>query len=134
VSLFLAVLGPKGGRLRYVNGGHPAPLVLGGSAGGGPVRLTAGGPILGVCPRADFEEGRARLGPDSLLAVFSDGLTEAMDPGGRTFRQERVLKALRAGPAGPAALALGRLLREVEVFCGPRGPADDVSVILLRRE
>jgi sigma-B regulation protein RsbU (phosphoserine phosphatase) len=133
ITLFLAVLEPAGGQLRYVNAGHPGPLVLAGTAGVDPVRLTAGGPMLGVCAGAEFQEGRARLEPDSLLAVFSDGLTEAMGPEGTIFRQDRVLKALRAGRGGPAALALAGLLREVEGFCGQRGPADDVSVILLRR-
>jgi sigma-B regulation protein RsbU (phosphoserine phosphatase) len=133
VTLFLAVLEPERGHLRYVNGGHPAPLLLAAPCDAEPVRLTAGGPVLGVHAGLDFEEGQAHLGPGSLLAVFSDGLPEARDPEERMFRQERVLKALRASPAGPVSLTLRRLLREVKVFCGERGLADDVSVILLRR-
>jgi phosphoserine phosphatase RsbU/P len=106
--------------------------VLAGRPGGEPVRLTAGGPVLGVCPGADFEEGRARLDPGGLLAVFSDGLTEARDRGGGCSGRSGCWRRCGRG-AGPAALPLGRLLREVEGFCGGRGPADDVSVILLRR-
>jgi sigma-B regulation protein RsbU (phosphoserine phosphatase) len=133
VTLFLAVVDRETGCLRYVNAGHPAALLLRAVGDGEPVRLTSTGPVLGVHAGADFVEGRADLRPDCLLAVFSDGLPEARSPDDRMFRQERVLKALQGTPAGPASRALKRLLREVHVFCGARGPADDLSVILLRR-
>jgi serine phosphatase RsbU (regulator of sigma subunit) len=132
VTLFLAVLEVETGRLRYVNAGHLAPLVLAGSAAAEPMALS-GGPVLGVFPGADFPEGQAGLRAGSLLALFSDGLTEARDAQGRMFHQRRVVEALWARQEGSAARSLERLLREVEVFRGPREPADDVSVILLRR-
>jgi serine phosphatase RsbU (regulator of sigma subunit) len=133
VTLFLTVLEVATGRLRYVNGGHLAPLVLAGSAEAEPMRLTGGGLVLGIFPGVDFPEEHASLQPGSLLCLFSDGLTEAMDGQGRMFHQRRVVEALRAGETGSAAWSLERLLRQVEAFRGMREPADDVSVILLRR-
>jgi serine phosphatase RsbU (regulator of sigma subunit) len=134
VTLFLAVLEVETGRLRYVNAGHLAPLVLAGSPAAEPMPLTGDGPVLGVFPGADFPEEQASLRPGSLLALFSDGLTEAMDGQGRMFHQRRVVEALRSGQEGPTARTLERLLRAVDVFRGRREPADDVSVILLRRQ
>jgi serine phosphatase RsbU (regulator of sigma subunit) len=133
VTLFLAVLEVATGRLRYVNAGHLAPLVLAGSAAAEPMLLMGGGPVLGVFPGVEFAEEQACLRPGSLLALFSDGVTEAMDGQGRMFHQRRVVEALRSGQDGPAARTLERLLRAVDVFRGRREPADDVSVILLRR-
>jgi sigma-B regulation protein RsbU (phosphoserine phosphatase) len=133
VTLFLAVLEAPTGRLRYANAGHLAPLALAGPAAAEPMRLTSGGTVLGAFPDVRFEEGQADLRPGSLLALFSDGLTETMDGEGRVFHQRRLIEALRAGWEESAGSVLERLLRHAEAFRGHREATDDVSVILLRR-
>jgi phosphoserine phosphatase RsbU/P len=97
------------------------------------MRLTSGGTVLGAFPDVSFEEGQADLRPGSLLALFSDGLTETMDGEGRAFHPRRLVEALRAGWEEPAGSLLERLLRNADTFRGHREPTDDVSVILLRR-
>jgi sigma-B regulation protein RsbU (phosphoserine phosphatase) len=130
VSLFLAVLDVPTGRLRYANAGHIPPLVL---AAGEPMPFTTGGPLLGIIPDADFEEGEVTLNPGSLLALYSDGITEAMNETGRMFHQRRVVASLRVGRGLPVIQSLERLLKAVEQFRGKSEPADDISIILLRR-
>jgi sigma-B regulation protein RsbU (phosphoserine phosphatase) len=130
VSLFLAVLDVPTGRLRYANAGHIPPLVM---AAGDPMPFTTGGPLLGIIPGADFEEGEVTLKPGSLLALYSDGVIEAMNEAGRMFNQRRVVASLRAGRGLPVIQSLGRLLEAVEEFRGKSEPTDDISVILLRR-
>jgi len=130
VTLFLAVLDVATGRLQYANAGHIPPLVL---AGREPMPFTSGGPVLGVFPRAEFEQGELSLKPGSLLALFSDGITEALNESGRMFHQRRVVASLRAAWGMPVVESLARLLEAVEGFRGKSEPADDISVILLRR-
>jgi serine phosphatase RsbU (regulator of sigma subunit) len=131
VTLFLGVLDGDTGRLRYVNAGHPAPLVL---AGTEPERLTAGGTILGMMSKAPYDEGRTLMAPGSVLALFSDGLTEAAAPDGRRFGERRVVEVLRAARREAAAVVVARLLEAAEPFQGPAGPADDVSLVVVRWE
>jgi sigma-B regulation protein RsbU (phosphoserine phosphatase) len=133
VTLFLAVLDVSAGRLRYVNAGHVPPLVLAGPEAE-PLCLSASGPVLGVLPDASFAEHRVRLKPGSLLAVFSDGITEARDRAGQMFHQRRVAEALRQGWGGTARHTLALLLQAVEAFAQGREQADDISAILLRRK
>jgi CHAT domain-containing protein len=67
---------------------------------------------------ADFAEGHVGLPPGSLLAVFSDGLTETLDEEGRQFRRQRVVETLRAVWSGSAVQILERLLGAVERRAG----------------
>jgi sigma-B regulation protein RsbU (phosphoserine phosphatase) len=117
VTLFLGVLDVSTGRLRYVNAGHPPPVLVASPPAGEVRRCTEGGTILGVCPGADFDVGQAELEPGSLLALFSDGITEASDRDGKSFHEGRIVETLQ-GPngdigqaPGPAAGGAGTLHR-----------------------
>jgi sigma-B regulation protein RsbU (phosphoserine phosphatase) len=130
VTLFVAVLDLPTGRLRYANAGHLPPFVL---TGGEPLPVTGSGPVLGIIPDADYVEGQVGLKPGSLLALFSDGLTEASNEAGWMFHQRRVVELLRATWGRSAQQTLAHLLEAVETFRGKSAPTDDLSVILLRR-
>ncbi len=134
VTLFLAVLETATGRLRYVNAGHPAPLVLSGNGETEVVRLRTGGPLLGVLPGASFDEGSCDLAPDSLLAVFSDGITEAESPVHGPFLEQRLIQHLQASWRAPAERMREDVLKSVLAFTGQPEPADDLSLILMRRD
>jgi sigma-B regulation protein RsbU (phosphoserine phosphatase) len=132
VTLFLAVLDVRTGRLRYINGGHPAPLLLNGSTEE-VIRLAAGGTVLGILPGAAYEEGEMELRAGGLLALFSDGLVEAADEKSEAFRERRVVELLRAARAFPAQMVLISLLEAVERFTGREEQTDDLSLVVVRR-
>jgi sigma-B regulation protein RsbU (phosphoserine phosphatase) len=67
------------GRLTYCNAGHNPPLLIG---KGGLRRLDRGGLIVGVFEQATFEEETVQLDPGDTLIVFSDGISEALNPDG----------------------------------------------------
>jgi sigma-B regulation protein RsbU (phosphoserine phosphatase) len=133
VTLFLGVLDVRTGRLRYVNAGHPAPFLFEGQ-GGEARRLSVGGTVLGIVPGAAYDGGAAELRPGSLLTLFSDGLSEADSDSGERFGEARVGAVLRASGALPAAAVLGRLLEAVARFTGSAEPADDLSLVVIRRQ
>jgi serine phosphatase RsbU (regulator of sigma subunit) len=133
VTLFLGVLDTHTGRLRYVNAGHPAPLLLtDGTAR--PTRLTAGGPLLGVVADAPYDEGEAVLPPGSLLTLYSDGVTEAANPQGRQFHDEGLVTALGRLRFLAASQVLAGVVAEVECFAGRQALADDLTLVVLRRQ
>ena len=75
-------------------------------------------------------EGRdVRLGPGDRLVLYSDGIPEAVAPDGRMFGEARFLDALRRGRTLPIAECLDAVRREVEDWCGPAGPRDDISLL-----
>ncbi|MGY1634690.1 PP2C family protein-serine/threonine phosphatase [Geodermatophilus sp. SYSU D01186] len=88
----LAELDVGSGRLRYVNAGHPPPLLL--RSGKVVKQLSAGRRVpfglgTGVLTVADEP-----LQPGDWLALHTDGVTEARDPAGDWFGEERLLDFL----------------------------------------
>ncbi|MFH1679688.1 MAG: SpoIIE family protein phosphatase [Candidatus Eisenbacteria bacterium] len=132
LTLFVGVLDVRSGRLRYVNGGHNPPLLLHGSREK-PVVLEAGGTVVGIVPGIAFAEGEARVEPDDLLALYSDGVTEATNEKEEMFGEERLAAELAAAFALTASGVLASLLDSVDRFAGGCEQADDISLMLVRR-
>jgi len=130
VTLFYGELDPAGGRLRYVNAGHVPPYRLGASEAA--ERLEAGGPVLGMLEQAAFETGELRLLPGDVLAVVTDGVTEATDGADQEFGDERAIAALRTCP-GTAVEMMEALIGAVDAWTGPAaGPSDDLTAMVLK--
>jgi sigma-B regulation protein RsbU (phosphoserine phosphatase) len=132
VTLFLGLLETDTGRLHHINAGHPPALLFSGREGS-PTRLADGGALLGILPGADYQAAQVVLPPGGLLAVFSDGLTEAHNRDGEMFREQRVRKALSAARSWSAGDALGALLGSVEEFHAGVGQEDDLSLLVVSR-
>jgi sigma-B regulation protein RsbU (phosphoserine phosphatase) len=130
VTLFYGELDPRGGTLRFVNAGHVPPFHLG--AGGERRRLTAGGPVLGLLDGATFEAGEARLASGDVVAMVTDGATEAASPADDEFGDERVWDAVARSAGGSASDAVTGLVAAVDAWTGPAGCADDLTALVLR--
>jgi sigma-B regulation protein RsbU (phosphoserine phosphatase) len=130
VTLFYAELDPASRRLAYVNAGHVPPSRV--SRDGTVSRLAEGGPALGLLPDASYEAGETSLEPGDVVAVVTDGVTEAGAADGREFGDERVCEALRRRPADGAAAVLRALVAAVDDWVGAAGCHDDLTAIVLR--
>jgi sigma-B regulation protein RsbU (phosphoserine phosphatase) len=130
VTLFYAELDPRARRLRYVNGGHVPPYHV--RRGGEAARLQEGGPALGLLPDADYLEGEVALGSGDLVAMVTDGVTEALSPADQDFGDERALAALQGAADGPAAGVLHALVGGVRGFAGEVGCTDDLTAVVLK--
>jgi sigma-B regulation protein RsbU (phosphoserine phosphatase) len=133
VTLFVALLDSATGWLHYVNAGHPAPLLLDGGTGALVEAVTVNTP-LGILPGERFEAGRVLMRPGAVLALFSDGLTEARSPTGDMFCVRRAVEGLHAVRARPAGAVLAALRATVEDFTGRAHPKDDLTLVVVRRE
>ena len=101
------------GRLRYVNAGHPLPLLM---RHGKVVKQLGGGrrTILGL-GRDEVPVGEEWLEPDDTVVLYTDGITEARDEERRMFGVDRLIGHLeRSAAAGlPAPEMLRRLSHDV---------------------
>ena len=129
VTLFYGELDPARGRFQYANAGHVPPFHL---RAGGVERLSAGGPVLGLLDEVAFECGDVRLAPGDVLAMVTDGATEALSPDEEEFGDGRVAAALATSHRAPAARALSHLLTTVEAWTGAVGCTDDLTALLLK--
>ncbi len=130
LTLFVGYLDPATGRLRYVNAGHPEPILVRGQA----LRsLPATGVPVGMMPSFPWANAEVVVEPGELLSVFSDGIPEAQR-GEEFFDTPRVEEALRELCAGGdvAAVADG-LIRRIDAFSAGEHRSDDVTLVVLRR-
>ena len=128
-TLLYGILNLDTSEFRYVCGGHPGPIHMPTS---GPARLieSSGFPV-GIFEEATYEELRIRLGPGDRLYLYSDGLPEAMAPGGEQFGGRRLLDAVQKGADVTLEASVAGLRTEIEAWCGEPGPGDDLSILAL---
>jgi serine phosphatase RsbU (regulator of sigma subunit) len=129
-SLFFAEYHDPTGGLRYVNCGHLAALVL--RRDGSLERLAPTSTVLGLFREWECSVGECRLEPDDVLALYTDGVTEAFDGAGAEFGEERLVDALRRQRDQPADALLASLLDEVRAFSAEE-QHDDLTLIVARR-
>jgi sigma-B regulation protein RsbU (phosphoserine phosphatase) len=130
-SLFFGMLEPASGTVSFCNAGHPMPYVVSPRAGVLPVKGARGKPA-GVRATSRYESGTCALAPGDCLFVFTDGVTEAMDPGGELYGDER-LEGVLLSLAGqtPRAVVEG-VLTGVRGFAAGAPPADDIAALAVR--
>ncbi len=130
-TLFVGALDPATGTIAYVNGGHEPPRVV---RANGMVRtmLPPTGPAVGMLPEIPFTAGTIVLEPGETLLVLTDGITESRAPNGLLFGDDAT-DALLAAPASSADLLLDRVLDAVHVHAAGEPPADDVTLLAVRR-
>jgi phosphoserine phosphatase RsbU/P len=132
VTLFYAELDAPRRRLAYVNAGHVPPFWLGGAGAGGGERLSAGGPVLGLLESVGYEATEIQLEPGHLLAMVTDGATEALSPDDEEFGDER-LRDVIASAAGSCADGVVRCVSErIREWAGAAGCSDDLTLMVLK--
>jgi serine phosphatase RsbU (regulator of sigma subunit) len=131
ITLFYSVLNLATGELTYVNAGHTPPLLL--RADGAVERLQDGGIALGMFDQSRFQTGRVVLQPDDLLAIYSDGITEAENPKGLPFDELGLETVLTAERRNNVAATCAAVVRAVERHTADTRLADDLTLLLLRR-
>ena len=130
VTLFYAELDTRKHRLFFVNAGHVPPYHL--DAQGGVSRLSeGGGPALGLLPDAAYAVGERALRPGELVAIVTDGVSEAMSPEDVEFGDDRVCETLRQSRGADASEALRHLVAAVGGWAGSRGGSDDLTAVIL---
>jgi phosphoserine phosphatase RsbU/P len=131
-TLFVGALDPASGCIVYVNGGHEPPRVVS-ATGGVRAMLPPTGPAVGMLPEIPFSAAHCTLAPGEALLVLSDGVTEARAPDGALLGDDAA-DALLTRPAATADVLLERLVEAVHAHAAGGAPADDVTLLAIRRD
>ncbi|MEQ9639257.1 MAG: CHASE2 domain-containing protein [Alphaproteobacteria bacterium] len=133
LTMFAGILDLETGVIEFCNAGHEAPYRL--AAGAEPVEIESeGGPPLCALDDFDYPLERTALAPGEMLVLYTDGVTDAVNPADELFGRVR-LSELVAGmdPDAGAGANLKRLYDSVDVFVAGADAADDITVVVLRR-
>jgi serine phosphatase RsbU (regulator of sigma subunit) len=130
VTMLLARLDPATRSLHYTSAGHEAFIL---HAEGTPTRLSGPHIPLGVVDDTEYKtaEPHALVAGD-VLVLLTDGVTEAHDAAGAPFEHERVFDIVNTQRLRPAIEIVDTVVREVDAFCSPGVPADDLTVCIVK--
>jgi sigma-B regulation protein RsbU (phosphoserine phosphatase) len=131
VTLFCGFLDVQTGKLVYSNGGHCPPILSSGE------QITdlpiPKGPLVGAFPAATYHSMRHDMAPGSTLYCYTDGVTEAQDPSGVEFSEDRCKQTLHEAAQLPLQSILDTVRRQVAAFTGTDVLEDDFTMLAIRR-
>lgn len=130
VTMVLAVLDLREGRLSYVNAGHNPPIGVNGA--GQSLRLDPTGLPLGMMEGPPYGTGEVALTSGTRILFYTDGLTEQSNKRDEMFGDDRVLAALQSTPDGTAADLVATTLDAMTQFARGTEADDDVTLLALR--
>jgi sigma-B regulation protein RsbU (phosphoserine phosphatase) len=132
LTIFCAFLDLDSGKMVYSNGGHCAPFLC----VGGELRDLAipKGPLVGALPAARFGAMTQILNREDVLYCYTDGVTEAQNPTGEEFSEERCKRWIEQIQSQPLQFVLDDMRRQVATFTGTEVLEDDFTMLALRRK
>jgi sigma-B regulation protein RsbU (phosphoserine phosphatase) len=140
MTCFAALFDPKG-TIDFANASHMLPLLASTDPGGAVTKVGALSTAASIdrvddseVIVADIREGSQTLAPGDLVVLFTDGLTDRRDKGGRAFGHRRLQLAVQksSSPGGETGIASVReaVLGEVTTFADGTPPDDDVTLVV----
>jgi sigma-B regulation protein RsbU (phosphoserine phosphatase) len=127
ITFFLARYHKTKKRLRYLNAGHNAPIMI---SGGKVQRLDKGCILLGAFHKIPkIEMGEIYLDDDAFFLLYTDGLTDLRNHEGDYFDDEKVIEFASANNHLPVKNFNEKLLETVNNFRGDEQFPDDISFL-----
>ena len=115
--------------LTFTNAGHPQPVLY---RDGEVTMLDSDGMLLGVLDSADYGKQRLQLRAGDVLAIYTDGISEASDPGRRMFKPEGVAASVRRHAERSAPEIRDAIWRDVEDHLAGDPCDDDRTVLVMK--
>jgi sigma-B regulation protein RsbU (phosphoserine phosphatase) len=128
-TIFFGIL-DRDGHLEFINAGHPSPILL--RTGEIAEPFSEGSYPVGLVAGTQYASASVKLQPHDTLVLFSDGITEAMDPDENLFGVPR-LRDILDGQHESALDGLQKtILASVDDFARGVKQADDITLLLVR--
>jgi serine phosphatase RsbU (regulator of sigma subunit) len=128
-TMFFGIL-DEAGKLEFINAGHPSPILM--RQGRAEEAFTEGSLPVGLVPEAEFATATLQLEPNDTLFLFSDGVTEAMDPDEQLYGVPRLVGVLQGKIDLPLDEIQKIVLESVENFARGARQADDLTMLVVR--
>ncbi len=130
VTAFYGILDATNRTLAYSNAGHNPPLLI--DADGKTRFEERGGVPLGMFRDSRYYEYYATIEPGQMLVLYTDGVTEAMNPSGEEYGGQRLIAAALRGRHLSARELIDFIHRDVIDWTGGRGAHDDVTFFIIK--
>jgi sigma-B regulation protein RsbU (phosphoserine phosphatase) len=125
ITFFIGVLDLPTGRLSYCNAGHDKPVIVGKG------QLDANPHLpLGVFDDVSFSQQEMMLEPGTMLFLYTDGLTEAMNVRREQFGLKRVQETVVENDSCEALVT--HVTKAVHDFAEGAEQSDDLTLLAIR--
>ncbi len=131
ITFFWGVLETKTATLHYVNAGHNPPLLI--RHDGSVEKLEDGGLILGIMKNvAPYKEGACRFEHGDVLVMYTDGVSEAMNPENVDFSEEALQQTAIDARNSSAKEIIATIQRALEHHTKGSPQSDDITMVVLK--
>jgi sigma-B regulation protein RsbU (phosphoserine phosphatase) len=130
VTLLVGELDLSTGHCTLSSAGHEQPIRVSPSSAG--ILAIPTGPPVGLDAETEFFQTTIVLEPQECLLAYTDGITEARNPRGSMFGDERLLKTLNTDGGGSPAGVLKHTLTDVDQFVDGADQADDITLLAIQ--
>ena len=119
--------------LTYTNAGHFYPYLYKNQTGS-LEQLESTDPLLGMygLEEVSFSKQQKTWEPGDVLLLYSDGITEAKNPGGEMFENDRLEKILAASIDKTPADIKKAVLQTLSDYCSGTEQDDDVTLVVAK--
>ena len=136
VTLFIGSYDLKTGHLEYCNGGHDAPLLVNVKEKRAELLPCVSNLPVGVMSGWEFEMQEATITSDTLIFLYTDGLTEAENVNHEQFMESRIFEVagqLLEEKEVSSELLIERMSAAVHQFVGDAEQSDDLTMLAIKR-
>ncbi len=130
-TVFLGILDPVTGRVECVNAGHNPPALV--RADGRIEACAVGSVPVGMMEDTEYTVGELTLEPGDVLAMFSDGIPEAVNPADEEYGEERFARLIAEHRHDVLPAVAAAALADLNQFRGEAEVGDDVTLVMVRR-
>jgi phosphoserine phosphatase RsbU/P len=160
-TFFYAQFDEQTNLLTYVNAGHNPPMLVralegvkahgvGQASGAGSEKrtvktqagheswagavseLTTGGPIIGAFPASCYQQETIQMQRGDLILAYTDGVTEAFNPVGEEFGEQRLRRILASSAHLSAEALTEKIIKNVSEWCLDTPQHDDLTLVVMK--
>jgi len=129
-TFFYSVFDIHNFTLEYTNAGHNFPILW--HRSGTYSSLRQGGIVIGVMKDAVYRSNRVTLKPGDFLVMYTDGVTEAVNPYDEVFGEQRLIHVLGKTTQQSAKGIMETVLNAVIDFTHGHLQSDDLTLVVLK--
>jgi sigma-B regulation protein RsbU (phosphoserine phosphatase) len=130
-TALLLIYEASSGACRWINCGHTDGIVV--RADGTVQMLPCNGIALGLFPARTYDQECFNLCDGDLLAIYSDGVTDAQNEAEEEFGPDRLVEVLTRHVAAPACEVVDRVFEAIDAFAGSAPQFDDITMLIMKR-
>jgi len=131
VTLFLAIIDIETGETRYANAGHNPPVYM--PCNGKPEWIPPlGEPVAGIMDMMEYTTKTMQMNPGDIMFIYTDGVTEAMNPNKELYSEERLMNILTDMDTPMAPTMVKTIDKSIKVFAEGAEQSDDITMLAMQ--